>query len=292
MGTVSAGPCQRQETSYQWGMQESGGLPRALERLGDGEASKSALTLETSLASPLFGRIGHPTKSYDSMRRSNPPKSDNPRSLFLGRALHSSFRNGRKGNRGKGKYIGRNLGALPFFNRLLLLLPASPSSLSVDESFFAESKLSQLSCRFNAAGPRLDGRYSGVFLAEESGVANAFVGVGALESVSAAERRFTLVNPELTAVKPPELMAVNPDVCGAARGDASVIGTSRSESLLCPFIVACRASVACRAGDSARRPEGVWTLDRFIGLGAGLGVNGPPYSSSSCWWTLGLAIRR
>jgi len=153
---------------------------------------------------------------------------------------------------------GRQKGIdIPFLSRLLLLLPGSPSSLSVDESFFAKSKLSQLSWRFSVAGPRPEGRYSGVFLLDESGVANPFVGVAPFESAAAFGGRFTLVNPELTAVKPPELIAVNPDVCGAARGDASVIDRSRSESLLCPFIVAWRASVACRAGDSERRPEGV-----------------------------------
>jgi len=175
------------------------------------------------------------------------------------------------------------VGTASFFSRLLLRLPGSPSSLSVGQSFFAESTLSQLNCRLRAAGPRPDGRYSGVFLADGRGVPNC-LGVALLLSEAGANARLTLVKPALTAVKPPELMAVKPpDVgCGAGAGLASVIGVSQSEFLAYPFIVACKASVAFLAGDSPRRLEGVWTVDRFIGLGAGLGVSGPPYSSSSC----------
>jgi len=116
-----------------------------------------------------------------------------------------------------------------------------------------------------------------VFFADDIGVLNCFVGVGPLLSPAGANGRFTLVKPELTAVNPPVLMAVNAVVgCGA-------VSASRSEPLVWPFTVPCRASVACRAGDSARRLDGVLTLERFMGLGAGLGVRGPPYcSSSSC----------
>ena len=97
----------------------------------------------------------------------------------------------------------------PFFSRLLLRLPASLSSLSVPFSFF-ESKLSELRCRLSAvAGPRLDGRYSGVFLEDEKGVLNCFGGVRPFGS-AAASGRFTLVKPALTAVNPPELIAVKP----------------------------------------------------------------------------------
>lgn len=163
---------------------------------------------------------------------------------------------------------------LPFLSRLLLLLPPS-SSLSAPLSL-AKSRLSLLNCRLSAAGPRLDGRYSGVFLAEVIGLPNCFVGVLILGS--GATGRLTLVNPELTAVKPPELIAVNPLVagCGGA-GCASTIGVSRSE-----FTEAWSALDACRAGESPLRLDGVLMLECFIGLGAGLGVNGPPFSHSNC----------
>lgn len=92
--------------------------------------------------------------------------------------------------------------------------------------------------------------------------------------------RFTLVNPELTAVKPPELMALKPPVetgCDVGTGVcASAAGVSRSD-----VTEACSALDACRAGESAL--EGVLMLGCFMGLGAGLGVNGPPCSHSSCW---------
>ena len=93
---------------------------------------------------------------------------------------------------------------LPFFNRLLLRPPSSLSSLSVPLSFL-ESRLSVLSCLFNGcAVPRTEGLYSGVFLADVMGEANCFGGVAPLGS-AAASGRLTLVKPELTAVKPPEL---------------------------------------------------------------------------------------
>lgn len=141
-----------------------------------------------------------------------------------------------------------------------------------------ESRLSLLICRLSAfAGPRLDGLYSGVFLAEAIGLPNDFVGV--LVGGSGAIGRFTLVNPELTAVKPPELMALKPPVeagCGAgADVCVSTVGVSLSD-----VTEACNAPDACRAGESAR--EGVLMLECFMGLGAGLGVNGPPFSHSSC----------
>ena len=87
------------------------------------------------------------------------------------------------------------------------------------------------------------------------------------------ELEFTAVNPELTAVNPP-------DVGACARGGASSIGVSRS--VLTPPIVACKASEALRAGESPRTLIGVLTLDRLTGVCPGLGVNGPPYSCSSC----------
>ena len=172
----------------------------------------------------------------------------------------------------------------PFLSRLLLRLPESPSSLSTVESFLAESRLSQLICRLSPAGPSDDGRYSGVFFVEESGVPYCLGVARPFTSDAVVSARLTLVKLELTAVKPPEFMAVNPDVAwGVLKAGASDIETSRSESLVWPSIDACSASVACLAGDSARRLGGVCTLDRLSGLGAGLGVRGPPYSSSSCW---------
>lgn len=163
---------------------------------------------------------------------------------------------------------------VPFLSRLLLLLPPS-SSFSTPFSL-AESRLSLLICRLSAvAGPKLDGLYSGVFLAETIGLPNGFVGV--LVCTSGAIARLTLVNPELTAVKPPELMAVNPPgvlTCGAG-GGASTVGVPRSE-----LTEACSTLDACRAGESAL--EGVLMLECFMGLGAGLGVNGPPFSHSNC----------
>lgn len=168
---------------------------------------------------------------------------------------------------------------VPFLSRLLLLLPLSSSSLSAPFSL-VESTLSTLICRFNElVGPRLDGRYSGVFLAELKGLMNCFEGV-LIGLASGTGWRFTLVNPALTAVKP--LMAVNPDVtvCDAGCGAgvcASCIGVSLSE-----FTEACRALEACRAGESHLRLDGVLTFECFIGLGAGLGVSGPPFSVSNC----------
>lgn len=116
--------------------------------------------------------------------------------------------------------------SVPFLSRLLLLLPAS-SSLSAPFSFI-ESTLSTLICRFNElAGPRLEGRYSGVFFAEFKGLMNCLEGV-LVGLASGTGWRLTLVNPELTAVKP--LMAVNPDVTGCCAGAcASWIGVSLSE---------------------------------------------------------------
>lgn len=144
-----------------------------------------------------------------------------------------------------------------------------------------------LICRFIAVdGPRLEGRYSGVFFDEVMGVPNCFVVVLVLGSAAAG--RLTLVKPELTAVKPPELMAVNPVLTGCGGGGcASSVGVSRSE-----LTEACSALDACRAGESPRRLDGVLTLECFIGLGAGLGVNGPPFSHSNCWWTPGFASFR
>lgn len=169
---------------------------------------------------------------------------------------------------------------LPFFSRLLLLRLPSTSSLSQGESF---STSSQLSCRLSPAGPRDEGRYSGVFFEDASGVLYCFGVERLLFSEATFWGRLILVKPELTAVKPPELVAVKPDeTCGVLAAGVSDIWTSWSVSLW-PFMVACSASVACLAGDSARRLKGVLTFDRFIGLWAGLGVRGPPYSSSSCW---------
>lgn len=88
--------------------------------------------------------------------------------------------------------------------------------------------------------------------------------------------RLTLVKPELTAVKP--LMAVNPDVTGCGAGVcASCSGVSLSE-----FTEACKTLEAWRAGESHLRLDGVLTVECFIGLGAGLGVSGPPFSVSNC----------
>lgn len=132
-----------------------------------------------------------------------------------------------------------------------------------------------------------------MFLDEDVGVLNCLGVAWPLPSDAAFEGRLMLVKPELTAVKPPELTAVKLVVAwGALEGEASFMETSRSESLLGPVTDACTASAAGLVGDSAWMVEGVWTLDRFIGLGAGLGVSGPPYSSSSCWWTPGFAIRK
>lgn len=126
-----------------------------------------------------------------------------------------------------------------------------------------------------------------MFFAEFMGLMNCFEGV-LVGLASAAGWRLTLVNPEFTAVNPLELMAVNPDVTDCGAGVCvSRIGVSRSE-----FTEACKALDACRAGESHLRLDGVLTLECFIGLGAGLGVNGPPCSVSNCWKTPGLASRR
>lgn len=152
----------------------------------------------------------------------------------------------------------------PFLSRLLRRLPLSASSLSVAASLADESRLSQLSCRLSApAGPRDDGRYSGVLVLP--------------------------LRLEFTAVKALELIAVKPPAAGGMAIGASETGVSLP--LLVPLTVVWRRSDACFAGDSALRLDGVLTVDRFSGLGAGLGVSGPPYSSSNCWWTLGFARR-
>lgn len=117
----------------------------------------------------------------------------------------------------------------PFLSRLLRLLPPSASSLSAAASFLAESRLSQLICRLRAVGPKLEGLYSGVFFAEFKGLKDLLCGVLV---TSAWTGRLTLVKPELTAVKPPELMARKPDVTGAGAGGAgaSAMGVSCSAS--------------------------------------------------------------
>lgn len=167
---------------------------------------------------------------------------------------------------------------VPFLRRLLRRLPPSVSSLS-SASFLAESEeLSQLIWRLSAVATRLDARLSGVFLADGVGLSNRFEsGVKLLESPLVP--RLTLVNPELTAVKPPELIAVKPP---AGAGGASAIGVSRSTSFLTPLMVDCRISDAWRAGESPLPLAGVLTVERLIGVWAGLGVKGPPYSCSSC----------
>lgn len=179
-------------------------------------------------------------------------------------------------------HVRRDSNDSPFFSRLLRRLPASESSLSVPCSFFDESRLSQLSCRLSeVAAPIAVGLKSGVFFADVIGLPYCFGGVKFLLSTGVA--RLTLAKPELTAVNPPppppELMAVNPPEVGATSGVAV------STSCLSPLapMLACKASLACRAGESPRRLDGVATFERFTGLGAGLGVKGPPYSYSSCW---------
>lgn len=64
---------------------------------------------------------------------------------------------------------------------------------------------------------------------------------------------------------------------------ASGMGVSPSVSLFTPMMLAWSASEALRAGESPRMLRGVLTFDRLAGVCAGLGVNGPPYSCSSCW---------
>lgn len=174
----------------------------------------------------------------------------------------------------------------PCLSLLLLRLPLSESS--VPFSFLVMSRLSVLSCRLRGLdSPSEEGRKSGVFLAEDMGLPYCFGGVKLFVSVECG--RLMLVNPALTAVKPPqppELMGVKPEVgAGADVGvGASLMAISRSCSCLTGFRakLACNDSVAFRAGESPRRLDGVLTVDRFMGLGAGLGVNGPPYSNSSC----------
>lgn len=101
---------------------------------------------------------------------------------------------------------------LPFLRRLLRRLLLSPSSWSASASLLTESdELSQLSCRFSVVAAKLDARISVVSFAEEAGLSKRF-GSGVKLLDSPLIDRFTLVNPEFTAVNPPELIAVKPDV--------------------------------------------------------------------------------
>lgn len=101
-------------------------------------------------------------------------------------------------------------------------------------------------------------------------------GFGVLGLVSLVAGRLALVK------LVPELMAVKLDWdLGVPRAVVSEFVISTSESLAWQSNDACRASLAWRASESPA-VLGVGTFDRLIGLGAGLGVNGPPYSSSSC----------
>ena len=119
------------------------------------------------------------------------------------------------------------------------------------------------------------------FLISEAGLSNLLVsGVKLRRSLDCL---FTLVNPALTGLKPPEFTAVKPEAAGFGSGAASAIGVSRSFSDLIPFSEDCRASEAWRAGESPLRLSGVLAVDLFIGVFAGLGVKGPPYSASNCW---------
>jgi hypothetical protein len=81
--------------------------------------------------------------------------------------------------------------------------------------------------------PRTDERQSGVFLADVAGVPLGLLGVASsFCSGAAAIERLTLVKPELTAVKPLELIAANPGaVLAAPKAGVSDMGTSFSESL-------------------------------------------------------------
>jgi hypothetical protein len=165
--------------------------------------------------------------------------------------------------------------SIPFLRRLLRRLELSMSPLSLSGSFFAESDaLSQLVCLFTAtADASSDTRVSGVFFTEGAGLFTLFgSGVDLL----------TLVNPLFTALNPPELMAVKPPPGAGVDAFASGIGTSPSASFFTPLKLFCKASEASRAGESAARLTGVLTLDLLIGVAAGLGVNGPPYSASNC----------
>ena len=128
------------------------------------------------------------------------------------------------------------------------------------------------------------GRLSGVFLAEEPGVSNRF-GSGVKLLLSPFAVRLAELDAALTAVKPPELMAVKPPgvLAEVGAGGASSIGVSRSVSFFKLLKLDCKASDAWRVGESPLALEGVFTFDRLGGVGAGLGVSGPPYSCSSCW---------
>ena len=130
-------------------------------------------------------------------------------------------------------------GSLPFLSRLLRLLPASPSasSFSAPLSFFT---LSQLNVRFKdeATATILWDRCSGVFLELENGL--PFCLVAATGLMSGCDGALTLVKPAFTALNPPELTAVQPDVAGGGGGGGgpSLVGVSRSPSFVCPFTVA------------------------------------------------------
>ena len=162
---------------------------------------------------------------------------------------------------------------------------------------FRESILSWLNCRFSGfevypfvtgAELRMEGRYSGVFLEEDIGLSIMRRGGVKLDSGSRSRRWLLMligvnvVGAALTGVKPPALTGVNPDdkTGGGVGAGASSIGIffKSSDS----FIDALSASEARMAGDSSRRLEGVCWCDFFIGELAGDGVNGPPYSNSSC----------
>ena len=115
---------------------------------------------------------------------------------------------------------------VPFLRRLLRLPPLSLSSGWLP--FPRESVLSTLSCLFNnglevkplttGADPRAEGRYSGVFFAEDAGLSNTLLeGVKFLSSRSRRARvtGVKVAGAVLTGVKPPAFTAVKPEVTGA-----------------------------------------------------------------------------
>ena len=107
-----------------------------------------------------------------------------------------------------------------------------------------------------------EGRYSGVFLAEDIGLSKGRRG-GVKLLLSSRSLRFILTGvkvagAELTGVKPPALTGVKPEVIGAGCGvGASSIGIFFMPFSNSSFIEELRASDARMAGDSPRKLEGV-----------------------------------
>lgn len=122
---------------------------------------------------------------------------------------------------------------IPFFSRLLRRPELSLSSCGLLFSL-RESILSWLICRFtevevwplvSGVPPRAEGRYSGVFLVEDTGLSIDRFGVKLLSDSRSRSRRWTVfitgvnvAGAVLTGVNPPALTGVNPPEAFAGAG--------------------------------------------------------------------------